>query len=140
MSTRVLMVYDTPWVRRPDEAQAAALSQTLVPDDNRPLRSPVPSASVESKFMVCAEAWKRDTRHMSSITKIASHPAYQEIIKMGEVAVPLILRELAKQPDHWFPALREITGHDPVPKGSQGRLREMTESWLAWGRKQGYIS
>jgi len=90
--------------------------------------------------MACAEAWKRDTRHMSSITKIVSHPAYQEIIKMGEVAIPLILKELAKKPDHWFPALREITGHDPVPRSSQGRLREMTESWLAWGRKQGYIS
>jgi len=140
MSTRSLMVCDTPWVHPPDELQAAARSQALIPEDDRARRSPAPSASVEFEFIVCAEAWKHDTRHMSSITKIVSHPAYQEIIKMGEAAIPLILRELAEKPDHWFPALRNITGHDPVPKSSQGRLKEMTESWLAWGRKQGYIS
>jgi len=128
----------TRWVHPLDGA--TALSEALVPGDDRARRSPTPSASLESRFMACAEAWKRDTRHMSSITKITSHPAYQEIIEMGEVVIPLILRELAKKPDHWFLALREISGHDPVPKRSQGRLRDMTESWLAWGRKQGYTS
>lgn len=33
---------------------------------------------------------------------------------MGEAAVPLILRDLEHQPDHWFWALREITQANPV--------------------------
>jgi hypothetical protein len=134
------MVYDTPWFVRPDLVEAAALSDALLPGDKPQFGSLATSESLESKFNACAEVWRAQTRHMSSITKMTSHPAYREIIKMGEAAVPLILRELANRPDHWFAALHEITGHDPVPKNSQGRLGEMTESWLDWGRRHGYIS
>jgi len=49
-------------------------------------------------------------------------------------AVPLILAEMEARPDRWDLALREITGEDPVPRGSWGRLREICESWIGWGR------
>ena len=52
-------------------------------------------------------------------------PSYQRIIGLGSAVVPLLLRELERQPDHWFWALKAITGADPVPAASRGKLHEM---------------
>ncbi len=32
-----------------------------------------------------------------------------------------------------------ITGADPVPKESRGKLKEMTAAWVKWGIEKGYI-
>ena len=45
---------------------------------------------------------------LSSPTKKLNHPAYQKIISIGKPAIPLILREFERQPDHWFMALSAI--------------------------------
>ena len=45
---------------------------------------------------------------LSEPTKKLKHPAYQQIISMGEAALPLILRELERNKDHWFLALMAI--------------------------------
>jgi hypothetical protein len=68
------------------------------------------------------------------------HPAYQQIIGMGMEVVPLLLGELARELDHWFWALKAITGVDPVSPASRGKMREMAEAWFHWGRQQGYLS
>lgn len=82
--------------------------------------------------------WEEASAHMSSTTDIAMLPSYQQIIGMGEIAVPLILRELEKEPAHWFWALKSITGESPIPLESRGRVREMAEAWIGWGRQNGY--
>ena len=69
---------------------------------------------------------------------MAKIPAYQKIIAMGEAAIPLLLAELEREPDHWFIALHAITGVDPVPKESCGRLKDMTTAWLRWGKEHGF--
>ena len=91
----------------------------------------------ESVFQQLARKWKRETRHVSSITRAAMHPAYQSIIGMGEPAVPLILRELREHGGHWLWALHAITRRDPAPDGSS--FDEAVQAWLDWGRSQGYI-
>ncbi|MBI5409314.1 MAG: hypothetical protein HZA14_08110 [Nitrospirae bacterium] len=93
-----------------------------------------------TKFLTLQKEWEGNTAHLSSMTKIVMHPAYQQIIGMGQVAVPLILSEMRKKPDHWFWALRSITGEDPVLPEHRGRLKQMTEDWLKWGRDKGYIA
>ena len=50
------------------------------------------------------------------------HPDYQRIIQMGEQAVPLILEELEREADHWYPALRQLTGVSPVRRKARGIL------------------
>lgn len=67
------------------------------------------------------------------------HPAYQGIIGLGPIALPLILRELEKELDHWFWALKAISGEDPVSPQNRGKMREMTDAWLNWGREKGYV-
>ena len=52
--------------------------------------------------------------------------------RFGLPAVPLILAELRRELDHWFWALRAITGEDPVPAERRGNMKEMVEIWLEW--------
>jgi hypothetical protein len=65
---------------------------------------------------------------------------YQRIIGMGAPVVPLILEELRREPDQWFWALEAITGENPVPAGSAGKVREMAAAWLEWGKRHGLIA
>ena len=82
--------------------------------------------------------WKSQSEFLSSPTAIADLPAYQAIINMGQAAVPLILGELRREPDHWFTALKRITGEDPVPADARGDIVRMAEAWLKWGDVHGY--
>ncbi len=91
------------------------------------------------KFQELKLVWESDTAINSSITEIAMHPAYQQIIGMGRSAIPLILEEMNEKPGHWFWALKSITGEDPVLPEQRGRIKEMTKAWLSWGKEQGYI-
>lgn len=90
------------------------------------------------KFLKLKDQWEAETSILSSDTEIAMHPAYQQIIGMGTNAIPLILSEMKKKPGHWFWALKSITGEDPVLPEQRGRVKEMTEAWLRWGREKGY--
>jgi hypothetical protein len=91
-----------------------------------------------SHFQTLAEQWKKETGHYSNIAKRALHPAYQEIIDMGECVVPLLLAELRREPDDWFWALHAITGANPVPESSRGNLRAMADAWILWGSEKGH--
>lgn len=96
-------------------------------------------AGVSKKFQHLVDLWSEDTIYMSSITAMVAHPSYLKIIALGEKAVPLLLGELEKSPNYWFHALTAITEEDPIPKEARGRLREMTEIWLEWGRDKDYF-
>ncbi len=94
---------------------------------------------IESEFNYLVSKWKSERNSTSSTTKIALHPAYQQIIGLGKPAIWLILRELQKELDHWFWALEAITRENPVPAKSYGKMREMAAVWLQWGRERGYV-
>ena len=58
--------------------------------------------SLEQTFHELVATWRKETRFTSSVTDMAMHRSYQRIIGLGPAAVPLLLRELERQPDHWF--------------------------------------
>lgn len=93
---------------------------------------------LSARFNALTNQWRRKTRHLSLMSDIVLNTAYQQIIGMGLPAIPLLLRELKHQPDHWFWALRSITGENPVPAADRGRLSKMAEAWLKWGEENGY--
>ena len=90
---------------------------------------------LEEVFRHLADDWIVDTQFQSSLTRITSHPAYQKIISLGPEVLPLILRELAARPRHWFTALREIAGIDPVQAHERGHVAAMTAAWLRWAQE-----
>lgn len=94
--------------------------------------------SVEQKFQRLAAGWRAETGHLSSITKMFNHPSYQEIIGLGAEVVPSLLRDLQKEPDHWFAALRAITGAQPVAPEDRGQIDKMADAWLRWAKDNGY--
>jgi hypothetical protein len=95
-------------------------------------------SELEKRFASLAAQWKAERGHFSSIVKLCTHPAYQQIIGMGGKAVPLILSELEREPDHWFWALKAITGVNPVPQESRANIGEMARHWEQWGHEQGF--
>ena len=97
------------------------------------------TADVAARFLELAKQWRAETAPLSSLTDISMHPCYQQIIGLGPQAVPLLLMELEKEPEHWFWALKAITGIDPVHPEDRGRIERMTEAWLAWGKEEGLI-
>ena len=94
---------------------------------------------IKARFYHLLRQWKEEVDGTSLIYERAMLPSYQEIIGLGVAALPLILKELEKETDHWFWALRAITGCNPVPKESQGRLKEMKTFWIQWGKQEGHI-
>jgi hypothetical protein len=95
--------------------------------------------NIEPEFNRLVRLWKSERSSTSSTIEMAMHPAYQEIIGLGKAAIPFILRELSRESDFWFWALKAISREDPVPPRSRGRIREMTDIWLDWGRRKGYV-
>ncbi len=91
------------------------------------------------KFNKLAKKWKRETMHCSLVKQMVLHPAYQEMIGLGPKVIPLILKELKKEPDFWFWALRSLTGVDPTTEDMHGDVMGMRNAWLNWGRENGYF-
>jgi hypothetical protein len=93
---------------------------------------------LERIFNCLIQSVLSETRSESSTHLIAIHPAYQQIIGLGQPAVPLLLREVERKSGRWFWALKSITREDPVPAGDRGKTQKMIDAWLAWGRQKGY--
>jgi len=93
---------------------------------------------VVEKFYTLAEQWQSEVAGMSSTNRMSQHPAYQEIINMGNQIIPLLLSELKKNPLYWLAALSAITGENPVKAEQRGRVKQMASAWIEWGKNQGY--
>lgn len=94
--------------------------------------------TLRGEFDSLAEKWRNETGHLSSVSAITSHRSYLKIIAMGLPAVPLILAELRKSEDTWYPALSAITGENPIRPEHRGNTEKMRRAWLKWGESRGY--
>jgi hypothetical protein len=122
------------WPEQPKPRVRSALEPQVAPGATK-----VSGGSLEEQFRELVRRWKAERGQTSSAVKMAATPAYRQIVNLGKDAVPLLLAELERQPDHWFLALYEITGVDPVPKQSRGRINEMAAAWVQWGREHGFV-
>jgi hypothetical protein len=104
----------------------------------KPVPAPEPTESVEQRFRRLAAAWEKAVAHHSSTTLRNNHPAYQEIIRLGPDVVPFLLRDMEEHETHWFAALRQITGANPIPESAAGNVPQMIEAWLRWAKDHGY--
>ena len=93
---------------------------------------------IETSFHRLAEEWKSETAPLSSIRLKKQHPAYRQLVAMGEPTIPLILADLARKPSHLFWVLRDITYVNPVDPSVAKDFLDVIQSWIEWGRAQGY--
>ena len=103
-----------------------------------PAKQASPQETLEQRFNRLAEEWYNAAGYLSSMTQASQHPAYQEIIRMGDAVVPLLLRDLEATHRHWFIALKEITKENPMPRESAGNIPQLAEAWVLWGKAKGY--
>jgi hypothetical protein len=108
------------------------LPTSIVESSSRPS-----SDLLARRFEELARVWREECTHLSSVREMVLHPAYQQIIGMGKDALPFLLGELERQPDHWFWALWAITQENPVPVEHRGRVADMARDWLEWARRKG---
>ena len=96
-------------------------------------------ASLHQEFAELLATWRGETAGLSSPRAIAGHPAYQQIITLGEPVIPLILQDMKDNGGWWYPALRALTRQNPIPESAKGSPPLNDEAWLHWGTENGYI-
>lgn len=96
---------------------------------------PSPTINVADVFLHLARKWKHDTAHLSVVSQRTQHPAYRSIVDMGRTAIPYILDDLRRDPDHWFEALVFLTGANPIPYDFDGTVSDAVQLWIDWGHR-----
>jgi hypothetical protein len=84
------------------------------------------------RFYRLLRKWRAETAFLSSTTEMYSHPAFIEIVLMGNKVVPLIVQELRKRPDLLVGALSRITSENPVSANDRGNVYAMAAAWIEW--------
>jgi hypothetical protein len=78
--------------------------------------TPEQRQTVESRFRELANQWTGLTVCRSNLGAPRRHPLFDEIVALGEPAIPLLLGELARKPSiSRFGLLATTTGENPVP-------------------------
>jgi len=125
-----------------DSSQTYSVSYGRKPtatESPQPILKESIASNVHEFFKVYASQWSQETGGHSSMTIRKRHPAFKSIVGLGWDAVPHLLRALSDMPDFWFPALREITGADPVPDSDRGDYAAMRDAWMQWGLDRGIL-
>ena len=124
----------------PEPAQSAVLQMVELMADGTSVRAIPPNSpgGLARVFEELTETWRRETSFLSFVQQRAMHPAYQRIIGMGWAAVPFILGELERRPDHWLWALQSITGEAPARQTDT--FQAAVDAWLRWGRARGLLA
>lgn len=96
--------------------------------------------ALEKEFRRLIRQWHEETGGLSSPRKILGSPAYQQMIAMGDVAVPFLLKEIQVGRGMFMGyAIEKITGADPTDESMRGKKELIDEAWLNWGRENRYI-
>lgn len=92
---------------------------------------------MEEKFYSLLEQWKEVTCFKSWNDR--AHPAYKEILAMGEAVIPLLLENISNS---WLSICvlgDMIENHDHIPREHWGNFENLQKDWLKWGRNNGYL-
>jgi hypothetical protein len=98
----------------------------------RALPGSLAATGLQQHFRQLATQWHAETQHCSMVWQYVHHDAYQRIMAMGTVVLPLILKDLGERGGHWFHALEMISGENPAV--SARSRSEAIQAWLEWGR------
>ena len=115
-----------------NEAMRPAVSTTALPE------SKVDSGEIRNRFRHLFDVWDKDTFIFSFSYQIYNHWAYEELVSLGEPAIPYMLGELQRGRSKVVAALHTISGESLV-QGLRLTTEEIMERWLAWGEEKGHV-
>lgn len=81
-----------------------------------------------------------DTVFSSSTTVRYEHWANKAILLIGKPMISVILEDIQTEPHWWFHTLYTLTGVWPCSKENAGCLVKLTEEWIEWGKKNGFLT
>ena len=94
---------------------------------------------LENRFRELADRWEDETWMLSNTDQAIAHPAHEAIVRLGDQAVPLILKRMQTRGGRWYHALHAITKANPVDPADHGNVAAIQQAWLRWGRDHGRI-
>lgn len=95
------------------------------------------SNDLRSRFVKFVTQWKKETAHLSIVSRQASTMSFLHIVSLGEEAVPWIFEEFERSPSASWPIVLEaITFENPAINATS--YREAVKQWLDWGKANGY--
>lgn len=95
--------------------------------------------TVEFKnFLRLKNRWLDDVKFSSNSNVIYNNDAYKKIIGLGKKSIPWIIRDLKRTNAHWFNALSQISGENPIQSEHAGIVKKMAEDWILWAENKGY--
>lgn len=100
----------------------------------RPLQGSYPSTQEDdfARFHRLLDQWRAQTIFSSFIEEKVKHPAFRQIVNIGEAATPWIIKEISVRPSLLYLALQMITGENPVPLHARGDTRAAIDAWIGW--------
>jgi hypothetical protein len=90
---------------------------------------------LRKEFVYYCSIWKSETIYLSSILEITNNSSYRAIIGMGSDVIPLILNDLKSNDNHWFSALKQLTGENPIKDEHKGIFSLMKNDWFQWANE-----
>jgi hypothetical protein len=90
----------------------------------------LPVAALDNICELLRELLLSQTANDSSMARIYSHPAFRQIVELGEAVLPFMYRHLAEEPELWAVALSIVTGADPA--ADAGSPEEAIQAWGVW--------
>ncbi|MCI1267914.1 MAG: hypothetical protein LKG19_15165 [Saprospiraceae bacterium] len=87
---------------------------------------------LKKKFELYSSLWKKETMFSSSSSEITNNAAYRSIIGLGTDIIPFIIHDLQQSENHWFYALEQLTGENPISNDHIGVIKLMKSDWLNW--------
>jgi hypothetical protein len=107
--------------------------ETEYPLDHPATREDVMKSAARIRFDALNAEWFTETTFQPSVARICMHPAFLDIVSMGETAVPFIIESLRQRPSFLIEALRRIVGSSPETSiGSNGKIQEAAAAWVRW--------
>jgi hypothetical protein len=87
-------------------------------------------------FHELVRRWRLETSASSSVMFMIENSNFQQIVKMGKKAIPLIVRELKAHEDFLFMALSLILpSENVIPTSAKGKPQKMIDAWLRWAER-----
>jgi hypothetical protein len=89
------------------------------------------------QFEVLAHELAADAQGVSSTRRLRRHPAYVEILALGDRAIPLLLRRLERRDARpvWLALLGSLTSFQPG--AGRETIEDAAADWIRWGRSRG---
>jgi hypothetical protein len=88
------------------------------------------TAAIDNICELLRDLWLSQTANDSSMARIYSHPAFRQIVGLGEAALPFMYRHLVDEPELWTVGLTMVTGADPAADAQSPE--EAIRAWRAW--------